>query len=205
MEHLQAMMQTFWDERPEERLILGIDGLSRSGKTTISRLAGGYLKERGIPYCLIHLDDLIVEKKRRYGTGLEEWQEYYFKQWEIGALAETLFSKLKNADEVLLGFYEPEADRRTTKRIRLPKKGIILVEGVFLQRPEWRPHMDKVVYIDCPREQRFERESPATKKEMEKFRHRYWKAEMYYEKAVMPIKHADLTFNTGVREIGETL
>lgn len=205
MEQLQAMIQRFWDEQPEERLILGIDGLSRSGKTTCSRQAEDYLIAQGIPYCLFHLDDLIVEKKRRYGTGLEDWQEYYFKQWEIDALTEKLFSKLKKSDEVLLGFYEPDKDHRISKRIQLPKKGIILIEGVFLQRSEWRPHMDKVVYIDCPRKQRFERESPATKREMEKFIHRYWKAEMYYEKTVMPKMHADLTFETGVREIGETI
>lgn len=205
MEQFQKIIQKFWNESSDDRLVLGIDGLSRSGKSTLSLQSVKYLSEQGIPYCLFHLDDLIVEKKWRYGTGLDEWQEYYFRQWEIAALAESFFKRLKEADALCLAIYEPAADKRIGKQMRLPEKGIILIEGVFLQRPEWRPYFDKVVYVDCPRKQRFERESPKTKSDVEKFINRYWKAEIYYEETVMPVMHADITLYAGNREIGETL
>ncbi|WP_367281297.1 hypothetical protein [Planococcus liqunii] len=60
------------------RTILGIDGFSRTGKTKLSKELEARLREQGLAVYVFHIDDFIVEKKRRYGTGLEEWQEYYF-------------------------------------------------------------------------------------------------------------------------------
>ena len=51
-----------------QRFILGIDGLSRSGKTTFSNMIKRLLKEKNIPVCLFHIDDFIVDKEKRYNT-----------------------------------------------------------------------------------------------------------------------------------------
>lgn len=69
---------------------------------------------------------------------------------------------------------------------------MIIIEGVFLQRSEWRSFYDYVVYLDCPRNKRFLRESNATQKDIEKFRNRYWQAEDYYLKMEAPAKQANL-------------
>ena len=41
---------------------------------------------------------------------------------------------------------------------------VIVIEGVFLQRKEWRDFFHYMVYLDCPRETRFLRESEETQK-----------------------------------------
>ena len=49
-----------------------------------------------------------------------------------------------------------------------------------------------MVYLDCPRETRFLRESKKTQKNLSKFENRYWKAEDYYLETELPKDRADL-------------
>ena len=46
------------------------------------------------------------------------------------------------------------------EKVQIPIVGVIVIEGVFLQRKEWRDFFHYMVYLDCPRETRFLRESP---------------------------------------------
>jgi uridine kinase len=77
-----------------KRIVLGIDGLSRSGKTTLTKKVVQHLQEKYISVCLFHIDDYIVERKERYNTGYEEWYEYYNLQWDVKWLKDNLFIKL---------------------------------------------------------------------------------------------------------------
>ncbi|WP_442596499.1 kinase [Neobacillus sp. D3-1R] len=175
-----------------KRLILAIDGLSRSGKTTLVKELGKYWDETNTPYHIFHIDDHIEERSKRYHTGYEEWFEYYSLQWDVNGLRECFFEKLSSHAELSLPFYQADTDTQTIQTVQLPKEGIIVIEGVFLQRKEWRDYFDFVVYLDCPRDSRFLRESKETQQNLTKFQNRYWKAEDYYLKTEEPIGKADL-------------
>nr|WP_240611969.1 kinase [Planococcus halotolerans] len=173
------------------RLVIGIDGMSRSGKTTLTaKLAENY-KSENIPAFSFHLDDLIVERERRYWTGEEEWYEYYQLQWETDWLRDHFFRRLKTAEELTLPFYDGEEDRRENRKVALPESYIIIIEGVFLQRREWRGYCDYVIYIDSSKQQRIEREAAIVQQNLAKFENRYWKAENHYLKSQNPQSHAD--------------
>ena len=176
------------------RLIVGVDGLSRSGKTTMVKKLAMRLDEQQIPYCVFHMDDHIVERAKRYQTGQEEWLEHYEKQWDIDWFTHHFFERLLEADELKMPFYNAESDTHHVKKVQLPDHGVIIIEGVFLQRQEWRTFFDKVVYLDCPRHTRFLRESEQTQKNIEKFTNRYWKAEDHYLVTERPIEQADLVW-----------
>lgn len=180
----------------ESRLILGIDGLSRSGKSTFVRKLGQILEREGHGFHIFHIDDHIVERARRYETGFEEWHEYFHLQWDVEWLVKHFFQKLKDKEQVTLPFYQGYTDTHESKTIQLPQEGLIIIEGVFLQRKEWRHFFDKIVYLDCPRKTRFDRESQATKHHLSKFENRYWKAEEYYVKHYNPAESADLVIST---------
>lgn len=175
----------------QERLIFGIDGLSRSGKTTFANAMVEKADTLGMECRLFHIDDLIVERTRRYRTGFDEWQEHYELQWPVKKLEEVFFSKLKNAQQVELPCYDALEDACKVKTLILPKQAFIIVEGVFLQRTEWRPYFDKVIYLACPRTKRFLRETKAVQQNIEKMERRYWKAERHYETTVKPEQQAD--------------
>ncbi|WP_377865260.1 kinase [Bacillus sp. R86525] len=179
-------------EHKDERFIIGIDGLSRSGKTTLVKKLVENMKRSGISFHIFHIDDHITERNKRYNTGFAGWYEYYNLQWDIDWLLRNLFQKLQSDIELELPFYHDETDSCEMKEIHLPLVGVIIVEGVFLQRKEWRDFFHYMVYLDCPREKRFLRESEETRKKLSKFQNRYWRAEDYYLKMELPKDGADL-------------
>lgn len=181
------------------RLIVGVDGLSAAGKTSSVQSLQHQLIEAGVAFTILHLDDHIVDRSRRYNTGQEEWYEYYALQWDVEALTHSLFQKLRAAnDHLLLDFYDGETDTVSQRRVELPHEGVILLEGVFLQRPEWRGYFDYMIYVDMPRSIRFERDTlrsnqdPHNPERLQKFQNRYWKAEDHYLETVNPVQLADL-------------
>ncbi|GLV64574.1 uridine kinase [Bacillus mycoides] len=178
-------------EHKDERFILGIDGLSRSGKTTLVKELEEDMKKSGIPFHIFHIDDHITERNKRYNTGFAEWYEYYNLQWDIEWLQQNLFQKLQSNMQLELPYYHDETDTCEMKEIHLPLVGVIIVEGVFLQRKEWRNFFYYMVYLDCSRETRFLRESEETQKNLPKFQSRYWKAEEYYLEEELPRERAD--------------
>ena len=190
------LMQMISTYQINSRFILGIDGLSRSGKTTLVKELHDILVKESQEFHIFHIDDHIVERARRYDTGYEEWYEYFQLQWDTDWLKEHFFQKLKVSNQITLPFYDSQTDTHQNEFIRLPREGVIIVEGVFLQRKEWRAFFDKIVYLDCPREKRFMRETETTQQNPEKFKNRYWKAEEHYFNEYNPIKNADVVIKT---------
>jgi len=183
---------------PGRRFVLGIDGLSRSGKTTFVSELSQKIHEKDLPCHIFHLDDHIVERNRRYETGNEEWYEYYQLQWNVDWPSENLFDKLQGDEGLKLPFYDEYTDKVAIEEVNLPKEGLILIEGVFLQRQEWRKFFDYVIYLDCPREVRFKRESSGTQMKKEKFRIRYWPAGDHYLDLVNPQNIADIVIGHNI-------
>ncbi|TMU87048.1 uridine kinase [Bacillus sp. BHET2] len=178
--------------------IIGIDGLGGAGKTTFAKDLKHELEHRDYHVTILHIDDYIVESKKRYGTGFEEWQEYYFFQWDIELIQSELFEKLHQPKwELTLPFYDQSMDKVVTKQMDIPPSSILVIEGVFVQRKEWKSFYDFTIFIDCPREVRVERvldrdvylgEYGAR---VEKYERRYWPAEDYYMQNEEPVKIAD--------------
>ncbi|CAI9396757.1 MULTISPECIES: kinase [Bacillaceae] len=192
---INAIVENMLPTAKGKRVVVGIDGLSRSGKTTMVKKLEASLLERGLSVKVLHIDDYIVERNRRYHTGYEEWYEYYHLQWDVQALQEKLFKKLKNATEIQLPTYNSQSDTQQIEIISLLHTDLIIMEGVFLQRIEWRDFFDFILYLDCPKEIRFSRERKETQLNLDKFKNRYWKAEDYYIEKECPKKRANIVFH----------
>ncbi|MCR8848184.1 kinase [Rossellomorea sp. SC111] len=182
--------------KSQNRYILGIDGLSRSGKTTLVKQLQETLDNEEIEYYFFHIDDHIVEREGRYNTGFEEWYEYFQLQWDVDWLKRNFFEKLIDCDQINLPYYHSDTDTQEIRTVTLPKTGLIVIEGVFLQRKEWQGFFDKVLFLDCSQERRFMRETKTTKRNREKFERRYWKAEEYYINTFKPLDSADIVIKT---------
>lgn len=146
---------------------------------------------------IIHIDDHVVENAKRYNTGHEEWFEYYHLQWDTIYLRDNLFKKLNNNhSDIQLMFYEREKDTLKNKSIEFTSKSIVIVEGIFLLRKEWKDFYDYIIFLDCPQEIRHERALDrdayigSFEERLRKYKERYWIAEDYYMDTENPMKQA---------------
>ncbi|KAB2860259.1 MAG: uridine kinase, partial [Exiguobacterium chiriqhucha] len=176
--------------------LVAIDGLSGAGKTTmVEQLRGIATNEM-----VLHIDDFIVERHRRYATGQSEAMEYYALQWDVELLVETLFKPLREGQTNLtLPYYERDQDAVNMRTIEIAPNTLVLIEGIFLLRDEWRPYFDYIVYLDCPREVRYERVLNRDtyignlSERLAKYERRYWPGEAHYLETVDPKSHANHT------------
>ncbi len=189
--HIQTLINHLPELQPGQKFILGIDGLSRSGKTTFTKRTKQLLEDQSISVSLFHMDDFIEAKEKRYHTGQDEWIEYYHLQWDVDWLRAHFFNCLKESNELLLPVYDSITDKQKWQVFMIPETCLIIIEGIFLQRNEWSAFFDYMIYLDSSRETRFSRESKHTQGNIDKFQNRYWKAEEYYMKTINPIAKAD--------------
>ncbi|HEY4578347.1 MAG TPA: uridine kinase, partial [Savagea sp.] len=178
-----------------------------AGKTTFVQEFQQVVQLQQKEVLIIHLDDHIVERNKRYATGNEEWVEYYYHQWDVEQLVSVLFQPLlEGSDTLSLPFYDKKWDAIHFQTVNVSPRAIVLIEGIFLQRPEWRAFFDRVFYLDCPREIRRQRvlsrddyigDQQAI---LDKYERRYWIAEDYYLQQVKPLQAADIIVPYGVED-----
>lgn len=190
-------------EKFDRPYIVGIDGLSGAGKTTITEEIRNELQTEGYRIVVIHIDDLLEERAKRYNTGHPEWFEYYMLQWDVQYIKESLFEAVhQKKNHIHLKFYNMENDQCFSKLIDLKQSTLILIEGIFLQRKEWRAFFDYVIYVDCPKEVRYQRVLERDTyigdmiARLDKYKKRYWLGEEYYLNEEDPLKKSDIIISS---------
>lgn len=198
LEHIKQHILTLHNKHYVNRpFIIAIDGLSGAGKTTFVN----QLKDKLENIVVIHIDDHIVERQKRYGTGHAQWYEYYQLQWDTIFLEEHLYKRIhENERQLRLPFYRKDLDTCVNKTIHLRPDQIVIIEGVFLLREEWKNYYDYIIFLDCPKEIRYDRVLQRDTyignipERVKKYIERYWVAEDYYLNKQSPLKLAHSIF-----------
>jgi uridine kinase len=197
-EVVNELLSRFENRTNKERpFIIADDGLSGAGKTTLVKKLENEMENK-CNISLFHIDDHIVERDKRYNTPFEEWYEYYYLQWDIDMISEKLLKKLhSNNLELTLPYYDKSIDKNATRKVSITPNSIILIEGIFLQRREWIAFYDYSIFLDCPKEIRYERVLNRdlyigdSQTRLDKYKRRYWLGEEHYLNTEEPIKKAN--------------
>ncbi|SFX44051.1 uridine kinase [Thermoactinomyces sp. DSM 45891] len=102
---------------------------------------------------------------------------------------------------IQLEYYQKELDEYVIRNVSLSPQNVVIVEGIFLQREEWRSFFDYVVYIDVDRTTRNDRVLKRDtyigdlEERHAKYMRRYWPAEDYYLEHVQPKALADMVIS----------
>lgn len=139
---LVGMVNALERDFPEKRIVM-IAGPSSSGKTTVARLLGTYLKAMGFGVLTVSIDDYF---KNRTETPVDSRGKLDFECLE--AIETDLFARdirrLLAGEEVRIPTFDfPSGTRREgTKAVSLGERDFLLIEGIHGLNDELTPGID---------------------------------------------------------------
>jgi uridine kinase len=138
-------------KRDGERLFVAIDGGAGAGKSMLARGIREHLKSVSI----LRTDDFFRPLNEHPIAQLpaEKLYELYFP-WE--RMCDEALIPLHRGETAHYQRYDWSADR-LLDWVSVEPAEIVLVEGVFSSRPELRPMLDAVIFVEAPQAERLRR------------------------------------------------
>jgi uridine kinase len=134
-----------------ERLFVAIDGGAGAGKSMLARGIREHLESVSI----LRTDDFFRPLNEHPIAQLpaEKLYELYFP-WE--RMCDEALIPLQRGETAKFQRYDWSADR-LLDWVNVDPAEIVLVEGVYSSRPELRPMLDAIIFVDAPRDERLRR------------------------------------------------
>lgn len=134
-------------------LKVGIDGVDGAGKTTLADRLAEVLEARGTRVIRASIDGFHNPRAVRYVRGKDSPEGFFRDSYDLVALRRELLDPLGPRGSGR--FRRAVFDHRTDRAIDLPyesagRSGVLVLDGIFLHRPELRPHWDVSVFLDMP-------------------------------------------------------
>jgi uridine kinase len=163
---------------------IGIDGVDGAGKTSLAEEIAQLLTKRGRPFVGVSLDFFERPPAERYARGEHSPEGYYLDGFDVERLHAHVLS------------------------IGGPRELVVVVDGIFLQRPELADLWDATVWVDAElivaAGRAIERDLvriDARDAEQERYRLRYLPAQRRYIDEQRPRERATFVLrNTGLDE-----
>lgn len=135
-----------------DRLLVGIDGRSGSGKSTFADELARELDARGHAVIRSTTDLFHRPRSERMHLGPTSPDGYYLHSHQIDTIVEALLAPFgSGADEVVVGAFDEPSDRPAILRTTVPTTAILVFDGLFVHRPELRPYWDLTVMLHADR------------------------------------------------------
>lgn len=190
---------------PRRRVLVAVDGVDASGKTTLAdRLAALVAPQR--PVVRATIDSFHRPRAERYRRGRDSPEGCYCDSFDVEALGSRLLQPFARGDAFVPAVFDHARDVPVdVSPKQAPPDGVLLVDGVFLQRPELAGSWDLAIHLRVPDEEVLRRAvvrdggRPAEVEAL--YRSRYLPAQRLYEAQSKPEESADVVLeNSDVRE-----
>ncbi|MGY6499098.1 MAG: uridine kinase [Microcella sp.] len=137
-----------------ERLLIAVDGVDGAGKTRFADHWAELLRARGVSVVRASIDGFHRPRAERYARGRDSAEGYYRDSFDHEALRErTVVPFRTGASEVVTAVFDYRADaERVQRAIVVPQRAVLLVDGVFLHRPELARLWHRSVWLEVPAE-----------------------------------------------------
>jgi uridine kinase len=134
-------------------VLVAVDGVDGSGKTTFAAAFAAALRDRGRPVHVVHLDDFPSPRAVRYRLGRSLPQGYFRDTYDLAAFTTSVLDPLQaGGDRAIV----PRAfDHRTETPVHadpvpVPEQAVVIIEGMFLHRDELAGRRDMSVFLQVP-------------------------------------------------------
>ena len=192
------------DRLSDRRLRVAVDGFTAAGKTSFGHELAAALRRLGRPTLRASLDDFKNPWSEAHLYDRISGEGYYRNAHDFGAARGLLLepSGPTGDGQVALCSIDPLTQvRHGGTKVSAPANAILVVDGVFAQRPEYDDCWDFRIWLDVSLEDSIARgiardTAMEGRDEAEKLhRDRYGVAETIYIAEVGPIERADLVID----------
>jgi uridine kinase len=188
-------------ERPHP-VRVGIEGRSAAGKTTLADELAPLIEQRARPVIRASIDDFHRPADQRYVRGRLSPDGYYLDAFNYPAVRASLLLPLGpgGGRRYRTAIFDAFHDRPIEQPERVaPDNAIVVVDGIFLARPELRDLWEFRIFVEidaeesirrgCLRDQTWMGSAEAAR---ERYLTRYVPAENRYLQEIQPRRHADV-------------
>lgn len=186
---------------PHRPLLVAVDGGDGAGKTTFALGLADFLGSQGRVVVQTSLDWFHFPRAHRHAMGRSSesvWSRHFDYRAARRELLEPWLSGPGSSyrtrwHDVVADVLVDDAGEA------VPADGVLVVDGVFAQRPELRDLWDLVVYLDADeavRVSRMARRDGGPDDPEHPDQLRYLQAQRHYREVCDPIRHADLVIDS---------
>lgn len=179
-----------------DRVAIGVDGPDAAGKSTFAdRLA----ESLDLAVLRASFDDFQRPREERYRRGRLSPEGYYRDAFDHVAAKRVLLDPfLTGADTVRTATFDYRSDTAVEESLaEVPSRAVLIVDGVFLLRPELRSAWTLSVYLHVSGDESLRRGMKRDGGDAveQLYRDRYLPAQSIYEAEVDPRKVADIVLD----------
>ncbi|MGE9808698.1 MULTISPECIES: uridine kinase [unclassified Janibacter] len=132
-----------------QRVAVAIDGVDGAGKTVLAdELAAVLAPRRHV--VRVSIDGFHRPAAERYARGRGP-DSFYLDSYDDGAFLRSVIDPFRSGRDVVPAVHDVAADRPVTPApLEVTPTSVLLVDGIFLQRPELAAVWDAVLFVDVP-------------------------------------------------------
>lgn len=179
---------------------MAIDGPDAAGKTTLAREIAAHLVR---PSLSVSIDSWHNPRVVRLRRGTESAEGYYRDSFDYEALVgECLAPFASGAGRVRTAGFDYQVDSPVEAAQEAAPDAVLLLDGVFLLRPELRARWDLRVYLHVPEAVTLER---AVQRDLHlfggedevrrRYERRYLPGQTLYREDAEPLRYADIVLD----------
>lgn len=150
---LDALAERIVARAAAHPLRVAVDGIDAAGKTTLADELAAPLRARGRPVIRASVDGFHRPRAERYRRGAASPEGYYLDAFDTAALRDALLLPLGPAGSrwYRRGSFDFHTDRPVHAPLEeAPADAVLVVDGVFLLRPELVAHWDYRIFVEVP-------------------------------------------------------
>jgi uridine kinase len=138
---------------PRRPILLAIDGVDGSGKTTFAARLAAAFAHVGRPALVIHEDDFLNRRDVRYRLGRKSPEGFFLDTYDLQSLIGKVLDAATNGAGagIVPAVFDYRADAPVhVEPVEVPPDAVVIVEGMFLHRDELAGRWDLSVFLDVP-------------------------------------------------------
>lgn len=149
-ELLNLLAEKILNIKKESPILVCIDGVNGAGKTTLISELVDCLKKSNRQIVKVFIDGFHNPRDVRYAKGRNSAEGYYYDSYNYEAITKYLLQPLKSGN---LEYKTVIFNHLTDSAVEVPtekaeKNAIVIMEGIFMQRPELINYWDYKIFLD---------------------------------------------------------